>query len=323
MKNAPLRFDGMSLHHNPHKLHIENRHHIRSLSTPTAACDSLYLNRKPCVISGEGELYGVDCLMQYQALYRLYRSRKRAKLALPQLPTMYAYLRELQLLAEPEENVLTYRFVFAEAQSPRLHEPSAEYYFAEEGLCPARIAELFEALLPHFELKGTYQRKNLHTILQAAEILQIPQEAIQKGLENVCESTGLMGRWQTLQKQPLVICDTGHNVGGWEYLSRQIAEQSCRQLRIVFGMVDDKDINTVMEMLPRNAVYYWTQATTKRAIPAEKVAVYGEQHHLKGTIYNNVESAYKQALKDADKDDFVFVGGSSYIVSDLLEKLNF
>ena len=72
-----------------------------------------------------------------------------------------------------------------------------------------------------------------------------------------------------------------------------------------------------------NAVYYWTQATTKRAIPAEKVAVYGEQHHLKGTIYNNVESAYKQALKDADKDDFVFVGGSSYIVSDLLEKLNF
>ena len=133
MKNAPLRFDGMSLHHNPHKLHIENRHHIRSLSTPTAACDSLYLNRKPCVISGEGELYGADCLMQYQALYRLYRSRKRAKLALPQLPTMYAYLRELQLLAEPEENVLTYRFVFAEAQSPRLHEPSAEYYFAEEG----------------------------------------------------------------------------------------------------------------------------------------------------------------------------------------------
>jgi dihydrofolate synthase/folylpolyglutamate synthase len=202
-------------------------------------------------------------------------------------------------------------------------EKKAPIYFAEEGLCPARIAELFEALLPHFELKGTYQRKNLHTILQAAEILQIPQEAIQKGLENVCESTGLMGRWQTLQKQPLVICDTGHNVGGWEYLSRQIAEQSCRQLRIVFGMVDDKDINTVMEMLPGNAVYYWTQATTKRAIPAEKVAVYGEQHHLKGTIYNNVESAYKQALKDADKDDFVFVGGSSYIVSDLLEKLNF
>ena len=202
-------------------------------------------------------------------------------------------------------------------------EKKAPIFFAEEGLCPARIAELFEALLPHFELKGTYQRKNLHTILQAAEILQIPQEAIQKGLENVCESTGLMGRWQTLQKQPLVICDTGHNVGGWEYLSRQITEQSCRQLRIVFGMVDDKDINTVMEMLPGNAVYYWTQAMTKRAIPAEKVAVYGEQHHLKGTIYNNVESAYKQALKDADKDDFVFVGGSSYIVSDLLEKLNF
>ena len=202
-------------------------------------------------------------------------------------------------------------------------EKNAPIYFAEEGMCSAQISERFKALLPHFELKGTYQEKNLHTILQTAEILQIPDEAILKGLENVCESTGLMGRWQTLQKQPLVVCDTGHNVGGWKYLSRQIAEQPCKQLRIVFGMVDDKDINAVMEMLPKNAVYYWTQATTKRAFPSDKVAFYGERHQLKGTIYNNVESAYLQALEDADKDDFVFVGGSSYIVSDLLEKLNF
>jgi dihydrofolate synthase/folylpolyglutamate synthase len=202
-------------------------------------------------------------------------------------------------------------------------EKHAPIYFAEEGLCSHELAAKVKELLPHFELKGNYQQKNLHTILQAAEVLQIPEKAILKGLENVCESTGLMGRWQTLQKNPLVICDTGHNVGGWQYLSQQIKEQPCEQLRIVFGMVDDKDINTVMEMLPKNAVYYWTQGSTKRAIPAEKVAWQGKKHQLEGTIYNNVESAYRQALQDASEKDFIFVGGSSYIVSDLFEKLNF
>ena len=202
-------------------------------------------------------------------------------------------------------------------------EKHAPIYFAEEGMCSHELAAKVKELLPHFELKGNYQQKNLHTILQAAEVLQIPEKAILKGLENVCESTGLMGRWQTLQKNPLVICDTGHNVGGWQYLSQQIKEQPCKQLRIVFGMVDDKDINTVMEMLPTNAVYYWTQGSTKRAIPAEKVAWQGKKHQLEGTIYNNVESAYRQALQDASEKDFIFVGGSSYIVSDLLEKLNF
>ena len=192
-------------------------------------------------------------------------------------------------------------------------EKHAPIYFAEEGLCSQELAAKVKELLPHFELKGNYQQKNLPTILQAAEVLQIPEKAILKGLENVCESTGLMGRWQTLQKNPLVICDTGHNVGGWP----------CKQLRIVFGMVDDKDINTVMEMLPTNAVYYWTQGSTKRAIPAEKVAWQGKKHQLEGTIYNNVESAYRQALQDASEKDFIFVGGSSYIVSDLFEKLNF
>ena len=200
-------------------------------------------------------------------------------------------------------------------------ELEAPVYFAEAGDCPENLTEKVKALLPHFELKGSYQEKNLHTILQAAEILQIPEEFVVKGLETVCESTGLQGRWQTLQQQPLVICDTGHNVGGWLYLSKQIAEVPCRQLRIVFGMVDDKDLSTVMDMLPRNAVYYWTQASTKRAIPAEKVAENGEKHHLQGAIYNNVETAYRQCLSEAHPDDFVFVGGSSYIVSDLLESL--
>ena len=202
-------------------------------------------------------------------------------------------------------------------------ERHAPIHFAEKALCDAETSSAVKRLLPHFELKGNYQENNLHTILTTARLLNIPEKAVLKGLENVCEMTGLMGRWQTLQKHPLVICDTGHNVGGWQYVSKQIAAQPCKQLRLVFGMVDDKDIDTVMGMLPQDAVYYWTQASTKRAIPAEKVQEKGKTHGLSGNVFYNVKDAYEAALKDSDKADFIFVGGSSYIVSDLLEYLNF
>ena len=202
-------------------------------------------------------------------------------------------------------------------------ERHAPIHFAEKALCDAETSSAVKRFLPHFELKGNYQENNLHTILTTARLLNIPEKAILKGLENVCEMTGLMGRWQTLQKHPLVICDTGHNVGGWQYVSKQIAAQPCKQLRLVFGMVDDKDIDTVMGMLPQDAVYYWTQASTKRAIPAEKVLEKGKTHGLSGNVFYNVKDAYEAALKDSDKADFIFVGGSSYIVSDLLEYLNF
>lgn len=172
------------------------------------------------------------------------------------------------------------------------------------------------------ELSGDYQVKNANTILAVADILLhnkiLSEGSIAKGFGHVCESTGLMGRWQVLQTEPLVVCDTGHNTGGWQYLSRQIKAQRCRQLRIVFGMVDDKDINSVMEMLPKDATYYFTNATTHRAIPAKKVRQTGEKHGLKGSCYNSVNEAYEAALKDAANDDFVFVGGSSYVVADLL-----
>lgn len=180
-----------------------------------------------------------------------------------------------------------------------------------------------------FELKGDYQTKNKQTILVAMEILtqQLPliaqhQSSIKLGFAHVCENTGLMGRWQTLQECPKVVCDTGHNVGGWHYLSRQIEAEPCKQLRIVFGMVDDKDIDTVMDLLPKHATYYWTQADNHRAIPAEKVAEKGLCHDLNGTTYHTVNDAYHAALSDAGEEDFVFVGGSSYIVADLLSSIS-
>ena len=188
---------------------------------------------------------------------------------------------------------------------------------------PLHLAEAFEVAHDYdFELKGLYQQKNKQTILCAVnslkDVFTIPEEAIKKGMAHVCELTGLTGRWQTLQTRPLVICDTGHNVGGWQYLAEQIKAQTCKTLRIVFGMVDDKDINTVMQLLPKQAVYYFTQASSHRAIPVHKVQEIAKAHQLEGMTFSNVKDAYQQALSDAHPDDFIFVGGSSYLVADLL-----
>lgn len=172
-----------------------------------------------------------------------------------------------------------------------------------------------------FELQGLYQKKNMRTIICSAKHLGLDNDSIREGLCNVCESTGLMGRWQKLNTCPLVICDTGHNVGGWRYLSKQIKDVTCPVKRIVFGMVDDKDIDAVMNMLPSDAVYYWTQASSHRAIPCSVVKKKGEMHGLKGTTNSNVYDAYRHAFADSGKDDFIFVGGSSYVVADLLTSL--
>lgn len=173
------------------------------------------------------------------------------------------------------------------------------------------------------ELNGDYQVKNANTILHAVDLLAAMglvsgRDSVCKGFGDVCRTTGIMGRWQKLQDRPLVICDTGHNVGGWQYLSRQIAMQPCKTLRIVFGMVDDKDIRQVLTMLPRHAVCYFTNASTHRAIPSAKVAQYAASCGLHGSCHDSVSKAYMAALADASADDFVFVGGSSYVVADLL-----
>lgn len=175
-----------------------------------------------------------------------------------------------------------------------------------------------------FELKGHYQNRNRNTILNAITILRnflvISEESIKNGMRNVCELTGLMGRWQTLQAEPLIVCDTGHNLAGWQYLAPQIKQthSSHSTLRIVFGMVDDKDINAVLSLLPKNAEYYFCQASTHRAIPSAKVAELAVQHDIRGRVFPTVSAAFVQAKQDAGNCDFIFVGGSSYVVADLL-----
>ena len=175
------------------------------------------------------------------------------------------------------------------------------------------------------ELKGSYQERNKKTILTALHILRqklaISDEAICEGFAHVCELTGLRGRWEKLNDTPLTICDTGHNLAGWSYLAPQINAVKAETKHIVFGMVDDKDVVHVLQLLKEkmeNRVkYYWTQPSTKRAIPVEKLSELALKLGLHGEIYHSVKEAYNAALKNAEKDDFVFVGGSSYVVADL------
>lgn len=176
------------------------------------------------------------------------------------------------------------------------------------------------------ELKGSYQERNKKTILTALHILRqklaISDEAIREGFAHVCELTGLRGRWEKLNDTPLTICDTGHNLAGWNYLAPQINSVKAETKHIVFGMVDDKDVVHVLQLLKEkleNRVkYYWTQPSTKRAIPVEKLNEIALKLGLHGETYHSVKEAYNAALKNAEKGDFVFVGGSSYVVADLL-----
>ena len=174
-------------------------------------------------------------------------------------------------------------------------------------------------------LRGYCQEKNVNTLLHAIGELQrigynIDEESIRKGFANVCQLTGLMGRWQQLNDAPRLVCDTGHNIGGFQYIVPQILAQPCKQLRIVFGMVNDKDINAVLALMPKHATYYFTQASVARALPCHELQALAARHDLHGTTYPTVAEATRAALAEADRADFIYVGGSSFIVADLLEK---
>lgn len=170
-------------------------------------------------------------------------------------------------------------------------------------------------------LNGDCQIKNTQTILAAVSELQktlhITEQNIRNGFRNVCQTTGLRGRWQKLADTPKTYCDTGHNVGGISYIVKQLERIPCAQKRIVIGMVNDKDIAHVLEMLPKDAIYYFTQAKVKRALPAEALLAQAKEKGLDGKAFPSVIEAYTAARNEASSDDLIFIGGSTFIVADL------
>lgn len=188
-----------------------------------------------------------------------------------------------------------------------------------------RFADEQQHPAPPTQLQGKCQKFNTQTILTAIDVLreaglQISQDSVRDGFAHVSELTGLMGRWQCLGTNPTIICDTGHNIGGWQYLGEQLREVN-GHVSIVMGMVGDKDVNAVLQLLPPDATYYFTQASVQRAMPVAEFATLAAQHGLHGNQYNSVMEAFQAARADASPDDFIFVGGSTFIVADLLIQL--
>ncbi len=177
------------------------------------------------------------------------------------------------------------------------------------------------------DLTGDCQPRNFATVMSAINILvdkgwRLSSDSVVNGLKNVCASTGLMGRWMVLCHEPLTVCDTGHNEGGWRYLAPRIARHQGRR-HVVIGFVNDKDIDTILSMMPSDDTsYYFTQASVRRALPAAELQRRASKHGLHGDIYSTVSEAYCAAKSVAKSCDMIYVGGSTFIVADLLAGLN-
>jgi len=173
------------------------------------------------------------------------------------------------------------------------------------------------------DLPGIYQRKNVPVVLQVIEVLNhsgfhFTKKMIRSALKDVKIRTGLRGRWDVISENPMIICDTCHNESGVKEVVEQLKETPYKKLHFVFGMVNDKDPDRILPLLPRNAVYYFTKAAIPRALEASRLKEYAEQYHLKGNSYDTVSAALSAARKSAGKDDLIFVGGSNFIVAEAL-----
>lgn len=173
------------------------------------------------------------------------------------------------------------------------------------------------------ELTGQYQQKNIATVLAAVDVLRkqgytIPESAVKKGLANVVSITGLQGRWQVVNKKPLAIADTGHNYDGIKQTMAQLKALNKGHLHIVFGVVADKDLAKVLPLLPRNATYYFCKANVPRALDANLLHDTATAAGLKGMAYPTPRKAYNTAKKNAALSDTIYIGGSTFIVGEII-----
>lgn len=180
-----------------------------------------------------------------------------------------------------------------------------------------------EEVLIECDLLGKYQQKNIRTAICALEQLKnqglcISEENILSGLSQIVKETGLLGRWQILQENPKVICDTGHNVAGIKEIIEQIGMTDYRKLNVVFGMVDDKNTDEVLSLMPKEAHYYFTRASIPRALNEMKLQELANAYDLRGETYSTVAEALNAAKSDSEKEDLIFVGGSTFVVAEVV-----
>lgn len=192
-------------------------------------------------------------------------------------------------------------------------EANSEIYYADE-----LISETFKS-----DLKGSYQAKNIKTVIQTVQILQdanwkVSKNQISSGLLQVVNNTDLKGRWQVLQNEPKVICDTAHNEEGLVYVINQLLHEKYKKLHIVLGVVSDKDLDSIIDLFPKAALYYFCKPNIPRGKAVNELAIYFQSNGFKGKPYNSVNKAYEQAVKEAELEDLIFVGGSTFVVAEII-----
>tara|TARA_R110002049_G_scaffold6548_25_gene41222 strand:- start:2614 stop:3840 length:1227 start_codon:yes stop_codon:yes gene_type:complete len=207
------------------------------------------------------------------------------------------------------ETVPATKLVFSEISSER----NAQLFFAED----------LEMSDYASDLKGSYQEKNRRTVLTTLDVLKkrgwvFSEEDIRNGLKRVVKNTGLMGRWQILREFPTVICDTAHNKEGLLLVMEQLHSESFKKLHIVLGVVDDKDLDKILPLFPENAIYYFCKPDVPRGLEVNSLSEYAARYNLNGKAYGSVNEAYKKALVTATKDDLVFIGGSTFVVAEVV-----
>lgn len=175
-------------------------------------------------------------------------------------------------------------------------------------------------------LEGDYQRFNIATVVAACGILReswkLDPQTVRRGIARVVDNTHLQGRWQVLSRHPLVVCDTGHNVNGIGEIVRQLSHTPKGRLFMVFGMVNDKDVDGVLALLPKEAQYCFAQASVQRALDSRELARRAARFSLRGEAYPDCENAFRAAQQQAGPQDMIFVGGSTFVVADVLEVLS-
>jgi dihydrofolate synthase/folylpolyglutamate synthase len=190
---------------------------------------------------------------------------------------------------------------------------NSDIYFADQI-----VKDIYDS-----DLKGSYQTHNIKTVIQSIEVLKklgykILDSDLKKGLLNVYKNTGLQGRWQILQQNPRVICDTAHNKEGLGYTMNQLAAENYRDLHIVFGVVSDKDLTGIIPILPKKATYYFCKPNVQRGLDAKVLKAVFVKNGLMGNAYPNVKDAFKHAKKAAAKVDLIYVGGSTFVVAEII-----
>lgn len=192
-------------------------------------------------------------------------------------------------------------------------ECNSDIYFASD-----LVTETYSS-----DLIGDYQLHNKKTVLQTIAVLNaqkefiIFHEDIKSGLLQVVKNTGLQGRWQQLGEFPKIVCDTAHNKNGLEIVLSQIKKEKFEKLHIVLGVVNDKDLNEVLPLFPPTAIYYFCKPNIPRGLDAKILQEEAQKYHLNGNIFTSVSEAYESAKNNATNDDFIFIGGSTFVVAEL------